>query len=249
MIRPPLLRALHRCLASLLLALSVLLAMAGAAAASTSISPTQAEVDQDVSLTLTTTSDSVDLTSRVVASIPDGVVALACGAPDGWSCQVGGGSASWQRQSSLAPDQTFTLAIRTPSTPGDVAFQITDTRTSGASTTNVAVLSVVGPEPSEEPSDPSEEPTEDEAPEVQEPQGEAPPLEPFRPPDGDDEEPISIRDLPSDDGGNDDAGTADQTDDAPTGGDGPSFQGLLVYAVAGLLLSSAIGFTIAQANR
>lgn len=221
----------------------------GPAAADASMNPSFVEVDQTLSFTVRVTDAGVDLVSSVTASFPADFIWVGCSAPDGWACSGSDGSASWTRQSSLTPDDTFAMTLTTPAEPGESAFSLTDARTSGASSTSTTVVTVQlppEPEPTEEP-DPTEEPTEVEEtpPSTNEPSRPAPPLEPFRPPAEDG--PISIRDLP-------DEPDAEATDDAVaapvTKGDrGDGLPMLLLAPLAILLLLSASGFVLAEANR
>ncbi len=222
----------------------------GPAAADASMNPSFVEVDQTLSFTVRVTDAGVDLVSQVTASFPAEFVWVGCSAPDGWACSGSDGSASWTRQSSLTPDDTFAMTLTTPAEPGESAFSITDARTSGASSTSTTVVTVVTPEPEPEPTEepePTQEPTEVDQtpPSTDEPSRPAPPLEPFRPPAQDG--PISIRDLPDDP----DVEATDDAVAAPAGkGDGGDGLPMLLLApLAILLLLSATGFVIAEANR
>lgn len=218
---------------------------AGPATAATSMSPSEVLADIDVTLTLRVSTDPLDVAQSLVASFPVEVGALACGAPNGWSCDVGSGQASWTRDASLSNDDTFTLAIRSPAEGGSFTFSFTDTRTSGSQSTSTTPLTVLPPDP--EPSETetaSEEPTEEPS-EVDEPEPEQT-LAPFRPPDGESPDPISISDLPSDEPT---AGPANPIEDRIVGSGGLTFERALLLLSIFLLTLSATGFVVARMNR
>lgn len=220
--------------------------MALPAAAATSLSPTEVLADVDVTMTLRTTSDGLDVTTQVVAQLAPTWIPLACGAPDGWSCSMDGTQATWTRGTSIAEDDTFSLAVHTPADPGESVFTLTDTRASGATATNMATVVVLDPEPTPtetataEPSEP--EPTA--SPTTAAP---APSLTPFRPPANASDAPISIRDLPSDAEVN--SSTVDPVAERVIPASPLTAQTVLTVIVLGLLTLSGLGFFVARANR
>lgn len=238
----------HRATAAALAALLALLALAGPALAASSVSPGQATMGEPTTFTVRVVdADGVDLVSRVSASLPTSFVFDGCGAPSGWACDGSNGLVEWSRQSSLAPDDTFTFTV-TPQEPGQVAVTVTDTRTSGASSSSTATVDVAGapePEPTEDPTatdEPSE--VEDEPTPEPEPDRPAPPLEPFRPPAEDG--PISINDLP------DEPAPTETSIEAVVEPARKPSRGLGVFVLAPLavlLLLSAAGFVLAETNR
>ncbi|MFT5222932.1 MAG: hypothetical protein ACI867_001242 [Glaciecola sp.] len=235
-------------------ALACLLAVLGAspALAATSLSVSEVSADIDVTLTLRASTGTLDPTTSVTANFPADFTTLACGAPDGWSCQIGEGQASWSREGSIDPgDDTFSLAVHTPAEAGSATFMLTDTRTSGEASTSAAQITVVAPEP--EQTEPvatetaSEQPTPEPSRSASEPDaGDGNELAPFRAPTGEDAPPISINDLPSED---DPSAAAEPGDDRVIASSGRSAQSLLAALITLLLLTSVGGFLMARANR
>ncbi len=241
-LRHGVLRAATVLLAVLVLAISVAV-LAGAA----TLSPTTAEAGTTTSFTVSVGGDGVDLVARVTTSLPAEVGYADCSAPDGWSCQGGGGAVTWQRSAALAPEAALGMVLVLPVEPGDLAFTTTEERTSGATATSTTIVTLVPPaeptdEPTEEPS-PSDEPSEEATPTPM-PNRPAPPLEPFRPPSEDG--PISIRDLPDDPEPSPSASSELVVE--PTRRE--RNLGLFVLGpFAALLLISASGFLVAEHNR
>ncbi len=225
---------------------------APAARADTAVSPTSATAGETATFVVRVTDDGVDLVSSVSAGLSGGAGYVGCGAPDGWSCSGGDGQVRWERETSLTPDDTFTMTLVMSAEPGELVITSTDTRASGASsssTTTVIVEPAPEPEPTEEPTA-TDEPTENEdedvdVPDPDEPSRPTPPLEPFRPPDEDG--PISIRDLPDEVEPADDA--TDEAEAAPAKGGGPGLTTFILAPLAALLALSATGFLMAEANR
>lgn len=227
-----------------------LVALVAPAAALTSVSPTQVVADTDVTMFVTASHDALDPTTSVSASFTEGFQPLACGAPEGWSCAIDGSRVSWVRGASLAGDQSFSMAVHAPGEPGEGAVTLADVRTSGDSSTNIVPLTVLEPEPTPEPTETATATTEPEptAAPSRTPTGSATTLEPFRPPSGGvDDDPISIRDLPSDAAV--DSGLADPAAARIIASSPLTATTILASIIAGLLALSALGFFVARTNR
>lgn len=219
------------------------------ALADATLSPTTAEAGATASFVVRITdAGSVDLLSRVTVEHPDGWGFESCAGPSGWSCRGDGSSVTWQRQASLAVDDTFSMTLVAPAETGVATFTIVEQRASGGGSSDVVAVTVTPATPEEdEPSDeptPSEEPSDDPS---QEPtpleESSTPPMEPFRPPDEDG--PISIRDLPQEPEPAEASGEAV----AAASSSGTDLAKLVFVPFALLLLLSATGFVVAQANR
>lgn len=176
------------------LLVGALLLLAAPAWASVSVSPSAVRADVDVTLTLTASIDRAGFNQALSVSLPGGMEALGCGAPDGWTCSAAGVSASYERGASLNPtDMTFTLSVHTPTDPGLYTLRAIQTYNDGQSTASTPTVTVEAPEPSPTPtSEPTPESTEEPAPEPTttpaiETHDDAPPPTPFRPPDDDDD--------------------------------------------------------------
>ncbi len=209
------------------------------------LSPTTVDSGKDVAFAVTAAA-GVDLLQTVAAELPSDFSYLGCNAPAGWSCGLDGSTVRWNRDTSLSgQDTTFGMTLTTPDTSGDRIFTLSEQRASGSASSSNAVVTVVAAEtePSGEPSaeasaDPSPEVTAEEVVDDQPP----PPVEPFRPPDGEDPPPISIRDLP-------DVESSEAAVATSNPGGGFSTTTLVVAPIALLLMLSFGGFITAALNR